>query len=53
MRVSDLSAMPLLVARGVTKRFGAVEGTYDRRTTAREDIVAATIGALPGSAVAA
>ncbi len=29
MPVSDLSAMPLLVARGVTKRFGAVEALVD------------------------
>ena len=29
MTVSDLPAMPLLVARGVTKRFGAVEALVD------------------------
>ncbi len=34
-------------------RLGRHAGTYDRRTTAREDIVAAITGALPGRAVAA
>jgi D-xylose transport system ATP-binding protein len=34
-------------------RLGRHVGTYDRRTTAREDIVAAITGALPGKAVAA
>jgi hypothetical protein len=29
MPVSDLSAMPLLVARGVSKRFGAVDALVD------------------------
>jgi hypothetical protein len=60
MTVSDLAAQLLLVARGVTKRFGAVEalggldfGTHDRRATAREVIVAAITGASPGRAVAA
>jgi len=34
-------------------RLGRHVGTYDRRTTAREDIVAAITGARPGRAVAA
>ena len=34
-------------------RLGRCVGTYDRRTTAREDIVAAITGALPRRAVAA
>lgn len=43
MPVSDISVL----------RLGRDIGTFDRRTTAREDVVAAMTGALPGRAVAA
>lgn len=54
MSASEDLTMRLLVAdRIMVIRLGRVAGTFDRRTTSREDVVAAITGALPQKAMAA